>query len=112
MREIAPDRSNYLFAYHLCANCGKAASDLHEIARGAHREQAIAYPQSWLSVCRKCHDGPIGGMSIADQLALKFFQSPELYDRCIVNAIRGRAVNAVDELEVLKAVAEVARERA
>ena len=77
--------------------------EIHEIARGVHRSKAITEPCCWMRVGSSCHD-TLAGMSIAQQLALKFLNDPENYDRAKVCQIRGRADTAVTEDEVLEEV--------
>jgi hypothetical protein len=56
-----------------------------------------------MRVGSSCHD-TLAGMTIAQQLALKFLYDPENYDRAKVCQIRGRADTAVTEDEVLAEV--------
>lgn len=85
---------------HRCPPC-----DIHEIACGAGRAKAIHERSAWLFLCRSCHDGIQGSADIAGQLAIKMENDPEHYDRALVNLLRGRQPNAIDERDVAIAVA-------
>ena len=97
-------RSTWGMSFDRCWVCGKPEGigrflETHECARGVHRSKAVVEPCCWLRVCSNCHD-TLAGMSIAQQLALKFLHDPENYNRIAVNRIRGRADEAVSESEV------------
>ena len=101
-------RSIWGMSFDRCWVCGLPEGigrflQIHEIARGVHRSKAITEPCCWMRVCSACHD-TLAGMSIAQQLAMKFLNDPENYDRQWVNVIRGRAPDAVSVEEVMEAV--------
>lgn len=73
--------------------------DIHEIARGPHRKEALEHRCTWNRLCRGCHE-KVGGWSIAQQLCLKQMWDPLYYDRVAVNRIRGRQDEAVNQDEV------------
>jgi hypothetical protein len=98
-------RSTWGMQFDRCWLCGKPEGigrflETHEIARGVHRSKGVAEPCCWMRVCSVCHD-TLAGMTIAQQLALKWLNDSENYDRVLVNRIRDRADNAVSEAEVL-----------
>lgn len=76
--------------------------DIHEIARGSHRAEALHHRACWLRLCRACHEaiGDASAWPVAAQLALKKVHDPQWYDRELVNRVRGRAPESITEEEV------------
>lgn len=113
MRKVSPERNHFLAEHPNCAVCSVGLSvDVHEIARGSHREEALEKRETWLAVCRDCHSTKLESMPIPEQLALKAMQDSEVYDddgREKVTKIRGRAPGAVTESEVIKAAFEMGK---
>lgn len=102
-RRVAHERAEWLMEHNKCMVCRKAdAVDVHEIARGANRQEAWRSPCCWISACRKCHNemDDYGVWPIARQLALKKMRDSENYDRVAVNRIRSRDDEAISEVEV------------
>lgn len=82
----------------------RLATDLHEIARGIHREEATKHPEAWLLLCLWCHEemGDYSRWPLARQLALKLVADPTRFDLAKINEIRGRAEGAIDLADVGK----------
>ncbi len=103
-REAKPIRDEYRHMYPYCqrADCDRVGTDIHEIARGPARQQAISERACLLHLCREHHDelGDYSQWPIARQLALKKWADRPGYDRQRVNEIRGRDPEAISELEV------------
>jgi cytochrome c553 len=104
-------RRNFAFEFDHCFACNdKWKKDLsipftlevHEIARGPSRKQAVQERACWLLVCRRCHEelGDYSKWPLARQLALKLLQDREHFDLRKFNVIRGRAPNAITMREV------------
>ena len=94
----------------ICGGLGwDGTLDVHEIARGAHRAKAVLDICNWIATCRDCHEdlGDYSIWPIVDQYALKYLRDPEYYDRVRINALRGRAPDAISEEEVREAIKEV-----
>jgi len=103
-------RDEFRMAFDHCFLCGEPGTDVHEIARGAHRAKALTEPATWLKVCKWCHASKVDGMPIARQLAYKMIHDPEHYDRQAVNRLRNRQPDAVTEREVAEEVGRIFRE--
>ena len=55
--ETGPARKLYRESHPVCECCGLAPStEVHEIPRGASRQQAVRSSNAWLAVCRECHE--------------------------------------------------------
>lgn len=97
-----------------CWICGGMASDTHEIARGVNRAKALKYVSCWLRLCHHCHMTNIHGTGfwarLDVQYALKLIQDGQHYNRVQLNEIRGRAPDAISELEVAAVLPAVIRE--
>lgn len=98
-RETNPARHAYVAEIGVCV-CGKTAVDPHEIAAGSSREKSLKNRFAWLALCRECHE-KIQGSDQAEQYARKALQDPEFYDRVGLNILRGRAADAVSEVDVI-----------
>jgi hypothetical protein len=57
-REAKPIRDGLRASVGRCELCGKrrVGLDVHEIARGTHRQKALDKPFALLVVCRVCHE--------------------------------------------------------
>jgi len=103
-RDVAAVRSSYAKLFPICQSpwCRRLATDIHEIARGSHRQAALGERCCLLHLCRACHDemDDYSVWPIARQLAMKLLGDPEGYDRVRVNLIRGRAAEAITQDEV------------
>lgn len=99
MRRVSPLRKAYLEEYTHCMVCGVApANQVHEMARGSHREAALETPCAWLATCWSCNHLLLTDASrypIARQLAIKFLRDPGRFDLGEFNALRGRAPGAI-----------------
>lgn len=96
-------RSEYKAEFTTCQRCvKKLATDLHEICRGAHREQALQYPELWLCLCQDCHEelGDYSKWPLARQLALKLVSDPGRVSLEVFNEVRGRAESAMTLADV------------
>ena len=84
--------------------CTLRGDDIHEIVRGPSRVTAYQERAAWLWLCRSHHDefGDYAIWPLARQYALKAIVDLEHYDRVLLNRLRGRADNAIDEMEVLR----------
>jgi len=103
-------RATWKHGHPVCWICGRRpATDCHEIARGPHKQRAMKEPAAWFAVCNECHLGVLDSMPIPRQLAYKAIYDMGYYDRVLVNRLRCRADDAVDELEVLAEVVAILR---
>jgi hypothetical protein len=85
--------------------CTIATNDIHEVARGAHREGGYESRCTWLALCRFPHHEEFDDYAkwpLARQYALKALVDPEYYCRVTLNRIRGRADDAISFDEVAK----------
>jgi hypothetical protein len=92
--------------------CKSRGSDIHEITRGSGiREAAYQERAAWLFPCRAHHDefGDYAIWPLARQYALKALVDFEHYDRVLLNTLRGRAADSIDEMEVLRHIVEFFR---
>lgn len=92
-------RSAYRFEFPWCQWCHRAATDLHEISRGAGRGVSLAVRAALLHLCNECHR-IMDWLPVSGQLAIKKLADPEGYDRVAVNRLRGRTDNAITDAEV------------
>ncbi len=103
LRTTAPRRRSYKAEFLMCQCCIKRkAEDVHEIARGIHKEESEKHPATWLCLCRKCHDemDDYSVWPIARQLALKLVADPSRFSLSKINEIRGRALDAITLADV------------
>ena len=103
LRHVKKARVAFLAEFPRCMMCQtKQSTDVHEIARGASRSRAVLLRETWLALCRECHEeaGDYHKWPIVRQLALKLLRDPKFYDRVLVNRIRGRAEDAITGEEV------------
>lgn len=50
-------RDVYLEQNPLCMYCGfMASAEVHHICRGKDRRRSLLNPETWLGLCRSCHD--------------------------------------------------------
>jgi hypothetical protein len=104
-REIKAEVAAYREDFAMCQVCWKrAASELHHIARGISRENALSERCTWLMVCRKCHEdlGDYSKWPISRQLSAKMLSDPLHFDLKKFNALRGRAESAIDLRDVVQ----------
>ena len=102
------ERQRFAREFPRCWLCDSTAHDVHEIARGVHRKRAVNERCAWLRTCRYCHDNKLADYAIwplERQYALKMIYDPENYDRLRLNEIRGRADDAISEVDVAIQVA-------
>lgn len=106
-----PEREAFRLEFPKCMVpwCLRPALEVHEIARGPARKQAVGERCTWLHVCRLCHTdmGQYSRWPLVRQYALKALADRAYYDRLRLNELRGRAPNAISEREVLQAAAEL-----
>jgi hypothetical protein len=108
------ERREYAIEAGLCQCCRrKPVVDIHEIARGSHRQKAFVERCCWLALCRKCHElmDDYSRWPIAKQLVLKALFDADHFDRRRVNEIRGRAPEAINEIDAIRAAWEWGREQ-
>lgn len=108
--EHGPKRKEWLLEHPVCAVCGGAATDVHEILAGAHRQNAFKEPCCWLRLCRICHDF-VQGSSILYQLALKVLSDPSNFNLKKVMQIWGRTPQAITSGEILSEVCRLIENR-
>lgn len=102
-RQNSSARKAFRAEFPKCMICQrKRSEDVHEIARGASRAKAESVRQTWLAVCRACHEelDDYSVWPISRQLAVKRRCDPEWYDREMVNLLRNRSPEAISEREV------------
>lgn len=85
VREVKPIRDALREEAGCCDICGNSRGtlDVHEIARGVHREACLGQRCALLVVCRRCHDEELGYASKwpeARQLALLAQKRPRDFD--------------------------------
>lgn len=107
-RQVKPLRDQYRWEFPKCQVpwCKAAATELHEISRGAARGASLGERASWLHLCSFDHK-QMDITPIACQLAIKAIADPDGYDRETVNALRGRMPNAITSDEVAWWVAQI-----
>lgn len=107
MREVSQDRLDFVAEFGRCCVCGSIEDlHVHEIASGPAREAALSERCAWLPACDYCNGEVLtdhSKWSIEKQLARKALIDPEHYDRRRVNELRGRAPEAISEIDVIKA---------
>ena len=97
-------------AFDRCWLCGVKAIntwpprlEIHHIARGCNRKKGQYERCNLVRTCQRCHAERLDGMPVAMQYALKLLHDRDGYDRVVLNLLRGRADDAVDELDVFAA---------
>lgn len=69
LRRAYVEGANLVSGCQAC--CGRVATDCHEIPAGAHRQRAVRLPNTWLALCRECHEW-LQGIGAEEQAAIKF----------------------------------------
>lgn len=103
-RKAKGGRDAFREQFHVCQCCCRATgTDIHEIARGAARSAAIHRRESWLLVCRQCHDDldDASQWPVERQLAAKLLADPDYFDPPVVNRLRGRAEDAITLADIV-----------
>ena len=100
MRDVKSVRDEY--HARPCDVCQERSDDVHEIARGCHRDGALGERCALLSTCRGCHR-ELQDWPLPEQYALKALRDGENYDRVRLNELRGRGPDAINEVEVIQA---------
>lgn len=90
-----------------CEICGSSRGvlDVHEIARGVHRQAALDKPFALLLLCRKCHDevGSAAKWPESRQLALLAQRRPKDFDlTAYLELTSPRAMRRIEIHEVLQ----------
>ena len=104
-RAMKPLHNTFRIEFPRCWICNQEANDgIHEITSGGGRRRGRQHRAAWVRTCRLCHDGlqDHRRWPIARQLALKALRDPAHYDRVVVNQIRGRDDDAINEVDVWK----------
>jgi hypothetical protein len=73
MEKAATDGPRRFYVEHArtCQCCQLAnPTDCHEIAAGSSRHRSVYLPNTWLALCRECHE-LVQGMNLNEQVALK-----------------------------------------
>ncbi len=79
----APYRAAYVREAGLCERCqSREATDCHEIPAGSSRHRAIKKPNTWLALCRDCHD-LVQGIDFMEQFNLKCEAVRRDINRCL-----------------------------
>lgn len=100
MAKVKPFRDAYRKAFPSCQYCSSVpATEIHEITSGPAREAALEKRESWLHLCRDCHDY-LQGRPVAAQCAVKLLQDPRYFDLAIINELRGRSDRAIELSDV------------
>lgn len=69
-----------------CERCRcRPATDCHEIPAGAHRHVAVELPNTWLALCRECHD-VVQGVAFIEQYNLKCEAVRHAINHCLGRA--------------------------
>lgn len=115
MSKVRNPRAEFLKRFTHCPICGQPRTmHVHEIASGPAREAALSEPCAQLPACDYCNSHLLTDhriWPIAKQLAIKAVIDPENYDRKRVNELRGRAEDAISEVEVIQAATTLPPER-
>jgi hypothetical protein len=92
---------------HHCMFCQKKqATEVHEITAGSGRQSSYGDRRGQLALCKPCHSllqGWGGPDTIARQYWSKKTHDTIYYDRIWLNHSRGRAENAISDLDVEEA---------
>ena len=102
-KKYALVRSAFKGWAHKCMICSnREVVDVHEIANGPARQEALGKREAWLAVCRMCHDqlSDKNMWPVARQLAVKLVKDPEWFDPVVVNILRGRDPEAITLVEI------------
>jgi len=102
-RKYALIRSAFKSWAHRCMICHvREVVDVHEIANGPARQEALGKREAWLALCRGCHEDVDDKRlwPVERQLAVKLVNDPEWFDPVIVNVLRGRDPEAITLVEI------------
>lgn len=78
-----PHRDAYVTAAGNCERCQcRPATDCHEIPAGSSRHRALWLPNTWLALCRTCHDR-VQGSDFLEQFNLKCEAVRRDINRCL-----------------------------
>jgi hypothetical protein len=100
IKAVGAERAEFLHAFCVCMNCcNRAATDVHEIPRGANRHRAFGDRRGWLALCRPCHDlaDSYSKFPLERAYVLKRLHDPEYWDLQWLNEARGKAPSAIDD---------------
>ncbi len=98
LRETDAMRYGDLRAGAFCEfNCGRQATEPHEIAAGASRHRALREPLAQMKVCRSCHER-FQSQPFAVQVAHKIRAIVDACNRCL----RDNGGQAFDESDVIR----------
>ena len=76
-------REAYVREAGLCERCQcREATDCHEIPAGSSRHRAIKLANTWLALCRECHD-LVQGIDFIEQFNLKCEAVRRDINRCL-----------------------------
>lgn len=105
LREVESVRQEYREWSMICQypRCVQSHCDVHEIARGPARQEALGERCALLYLCREHHREMDNYLEwpIARQAALKLIVDPDHYDLEKLNTLRGRASDAISHDEVV-----------
>lgn len=98
-----------------CWYCESDRSECtHEMACGTHRKEALWHRFAWGSSCSGCNIYKLTDYRVwplAKQLAAKWINDREHYDRVAFNRLRCRADNAISQAEVVIEVCRILDEQ-
>ena len=112
MRDLSPIRREMVETSDGCDICGAMAHCVHEIARGAHRENALQARYAVLILCSHCHQDVHEGEKpwpVERQLAALGEARPGDMNLGKFNELRGRAENAITIIDLQPYVKEMRR---
>jgi hypothetical protein len=102
-RRIVTNEAREGYRDQQCQLCSLIwATEVHEICSGPARQKALNHRETWLALCRGCHQRmhTPSDFSIERQLALKLLVDPEYFNLELVCQLRGRAPTAITLADV------------
>lgn len=102
-RKHALARSAFKSWAHKCMLCRvREVVDVHEICNGPARQKALGMRETWLAVCRCCHEDLDDKRlwPVTRQLAVKLLRDPDWFDPQVVNELRGRDPEAITIIDI------------
>lgn len=102
MAKVKDDRDDFRSSGDWCEACGEVFGvelmQVHEIAKGIHREKALEHRGCQLRACEKCNLYELNDYSkwpLERQLARVLANRPQDFNLQVFNDVRGRAQTAV-----------------
>lgn len=105
-RRVAKPRAAFRDEFPWCWYCEDApATDVHEMASGVgNRSKAVQERFTWGSSCNDCNCNRLTDKRewpLERQLAVKWINDREFFERVAFNRLRGRADNAITMAEII-----------